>query len=62
MDFKNGFLGPAHQQMREFLAEKKHREFANVRRKGGGTKEQRRIKARIDAGLITPGVQGASRA
>lgn len=55
---QNGNMGPAHQQMREYKSEVKRRKFIDVRRKGGGAKEQRRMQAKIEKGLVRPGYQG----
>lgn len=55
---KNGHRGPAHQQMREYRQEAKNRKFIDVRKNGGGAREQRRMKAKIDRGIVVPGYQG----
>lgn len=54
----NGFMGADYKAIRDWRHEKRRHSFVMVRNKGGGAREQARIKRKIDLGLIKPGYQG----
>lgn len=55
---QNGHMGHDRAVARYVRYEKKNRGYIKVRRQGGGAREQARIRARIDKGIVRPGYQG----